>query len=336
MVIRDDGVGERLVEEISVPTEAALHEVLMRHPELVPATDLGFGRVATVGFEASLSSGSADLILLDEQGRLCIVEVKKEGNPDTRRVVAQLLDYAASLWGLTVEDFDETIVQRDSGAENVRSLRDVILEDLLADADDPDHELKDLLKRLGEMLRTGDFTLVLAAPTVPDGVRRVIEYLNARGSSVYGLEISYFAGTVKAFVPRLVVRPTFGRAYRGARRTHQPRRHRREVVLPATAGRGPRCGRRLRGPCPSTRRGNRLATVRTPCPCARLRGTQSHHHIRPERSVADRRTPERTRLGRARGDRWPHREPHGRIGRDRLRLASMAVGRHQQSPNPPG
>lgn len=32
---------ERVIGESSVPTEAALHKVLMRHPSLVPATDLG-------------------------------------------------------------------------------------------------------------------------------------------------------------------------------------------------------------------------------------------------------------------------------------------------------
>jgi hypothetical protein len=42
----------------------------MRHPPLVPATDLGFGRIATVGFEASLASGFADLVLLDDSGQI--------------------------------------------------------------------------------------------------------------------------------------------------------------------------------------------------------------------------------------------------------------------------
>ena len=38
----------------------------------------------------------------------------------------------------------------------------------------------------------------------------MIEYLNARRMSVFGLEISYFGGEVEAFVPRIVVRPTVG------------------------------------------------------------------------------------------------------------------------------
>jgi hypothetical protein len=211
MAIRDPHrSAERLVEEGRVPSEAALHKVLMRHPELVPATDLGFGRVVTVGFEASLTSGRADLVLLDDEGRVCIVEVKKEGNPDTRKVVAQLLDYAAALWGLTVDEFERRTLRRKLGDEDPRTLDELIMEELVPDADNPEDAAEGVVEALGETLRAGDFTLVLAAPTVPPDVQRVIEYLNARGHSVFGLEVSYFSGDVEAFVPRIVVRPNLG------------------------------------------------------------------------------------------------------------------------------
>jgi hypothetical protein len=148
--------------------------------------------------------------LLDAKGRLCIVEVKKEGNPDTRKVVAQLLDYGAALWGLTVDEFERDVLRMKLGDDDPRTLREFIAEELVADADDPEEAAEHTLEELGETLRSGDFALVVAAPSIPAGVERVIEYLNARGQSVFGLEVSYFAGDVEAFVPRLVVRPTLG------------------------------------------------------------------------------------------------------------------------------
>jgi hypothetical protein len=45
---------------------------------------------------------------------------------------------------------------------------------------------------------------------IPAGVQRVIESLNARGLSVFGLEVSYFAGEIETFVPLLAIRPTLG------------------------------------------------------------------------------------------------------------------------------
>lgn len=64
-----------------------------------------------VGREANLESGYADLVLVDQTGQICLVEVKNEGNPDTRRVVAQLLDYAAALWQLSIEDFARAVLR---------------------------------------------------------------------------------------------------------------------------------------------------------------------------------------------------------------------------------
>lgn len=61
---------------------------------------------------------------------------------------------------------------------------------------------------VSETLRSGDFALVVAAPTIPEGVERVMEYLNARGLALYGFEVSYFKGEIEAFVPRIVIRPT--------------------------------------------------------------------------------------------------------------------------------
>ena len=203
----DNPPNERLVEEDQIPEEEVLHTVLMRNPKLVPATDLGFGEVVTVGYEAGLpSAGLADLVLLDEDGRLCIVEVKKAGNPDTRKVIAQLLDYAAALWGLTIDEF-ESRVTRDRLGDH-RGLREFIVEELVSGADEPEAEAQKVVEGLNETLQSGDFSLVVAAPEIPKGVQRVIEYLNQRGHSFFGLEVSYFAGDLEAFVPRIVVRPS--------------------------------------------------------------------------------------------------------------------------------
>src|SRR5688572_27974663 len=101
---------EHSVPETPLPREANLHDAITTHPELLPAEDLGLGRVVVVGRESSLSSVYADLLLVDESGQPCLVEIKKEGNPDTRRVVAQLFDYAGALWGMGVDEFEDTVL----------------------------------------------------------------------------------------------------------------------------------------------------------------------------------------------------------------------------------
>lgn len=109
MLIRGSGADEYVVPETPLPLEANLHDALTKHPELLPSEDMGLGRIVVVGRESTFPSGAADLILVDDRGQVCLVEVKKEGNPDVRRVVAQLLDYAAGLWGKTLLEFEQDV-----------------------------------------------------------------------------------------------------------------------------------------------------------------------------------------------------------------------------------
>ncbi len=216
VLIEEDGKG-RTVPEAPLPAEANLHDALTKFPELVPAEDLGLGRAVVVGRESAVASGYADLVLLDDRGQLCLVEVKKEGNPDTRRVVAQLLDYAAALWGKTLSEFERLVLLpylRETDPERSADSLSAFLAE--AFGPDPDEETSEagadigarIERGLEQALATGDMRLVVAAPHIPEAVQRVLEYLNARGLRMYGLEVSYFSGPVKCFVPRLVVRPT--------------------------------------------------------------------------------------------------------------------------------
>jgi hypothetical protein len=202
-----EGLSEELIPETELPLEKDLHDVLTQHPQLLPAEDLGLSSLVVVGRESSLTSGYADLVLVDDQGHVCLVEVKKAGNPDTRHVVAQLLDYAAALWGQTIAQFDQGVVTPylKSGQDGPSDLL-AHLGDAFDDPESGEERAPQIMQRLEQTLETGDFTLVVAAPEIPLGVQRVLEYLNARGQRFYALEVSYFKGPTE-FVPRLVVMP---------------------------------------------------------------------------------------------------------------------------------
>ena len=207
MLVRAENEPVRVVEEAALPTEAELHDALTSHPRLIPASDIGLGETVVVGRESGLAAGYADLVLLDERGRLCIVEVKNEGNPDTRRVVAQLLDYAASLWGLSIQEFEQMVLHPFLVATGRDSPLPTVAEYVAEATQRGGGGADELVDQLAQTLAAGDFALVVAAPQIPVGVQRVLEYLNARGQRLFGLEVSYFRGPVECFVPRLVVKP---------------------------------------------------------------------------------------------------------------------------------
>jgi hypothetical protein len=213
LLIRDESGIEHVVDETELLAEKSLHDVLTGHPELIPAEDLEISPPVVVGRESGLDAGYADLVLLDRSAQLCLVEVKKEGNPDTRRVVAQLLDYAAALWQMSAATFEQVVLHpylRSTGLSeaDLPGLAEFAAEQFEAvEGDGESDEFYDFSRRLEENLAGGKFRLVVAAPGIPPGVRQVIEYLNAQGLLIYGLEVSFFSGPAECFVPRLVVRP---------------------------------------------------------------------------------------------------------------------------------
>ena len=94
------GGEEHVLPETPLPSEEKLHDAFELHPELFPAGELNLGQMMVVGREVGFESGAADLICVDEGGQIVIIELKKgTENPDSRRVVAQMLDYGAHLWG---------------------------------------------------------------------------------------------------------------------------------------------------------------------------------------------------------------------------------------------
>lgn len=217
MLIRNNGGDESLVAETQVPLEADLHDALTKHPELLPSEDMDLGRTVVVGREVECVAGFADLILLDERGQICVVEVKKQGNADVRRVVAQLLDYASALWGQTLPEFEQDVFlpyARALNGDAPTSLR-AFLADQFAQPvagttsdDERQPSVDEIETALRDNLRSGRFVLVVAAPDIPEPVHRVLEYVNAQGLRVYGLELSYFEEkATECFVPRLAVQP---------------------------------------------------------------------------------------------------------------------------------
>jgi hypothetical protein len=217
---------EQLIAETALPMEKDLHDVLTANPRLIPSEDLQLGALAVVGRESGLAAGYADLVLVDESGEVCLVEVKKEGNPDTRRVVAQLLDYAAALWNKSLDDLERDVLQPylASSGQAATSLVEHLasaFED--AASEEPDDTADERIARLQQNLSTGRFALLVAAPEIPESVQRVLEYLNGQGLRLYALEVSYFrsdgADQMECFVPRVVVAPRVADPARTADRT---------------------------------------------------------------------------------------------------------------------
>jgi len=197
-----DKVGEK-----RFASEAALQNILYESPGIIPIEKLGEGLKEPKLFikEAGLpGSGYTDLIGIDEDGVITIIECKLATNTEIRRkVIGQLLEYAAYLWQMPYEEFDEICCKAEKWSE--KHLSD-IMQDRVEIAEEPWDE--DVFRSsISATLQNGDFRLIIAVDALNDELRRITEYINSRGQGsprIYVLEMTqYETSELQMLVPEL-------------------------------------------------------------------------------------------------------------------------------------
>lgn len=159
----------KLVRRTDLP-ERWLQEQIHRHPTCLPMDQIepGIGRLIPVCMELPLSVGSVDNLLLTPEGNLVMVEVKLWSNPEARRkVVAQALDYATTLFQLDYDRLETAVMKADfDGAERPDRLYELV------DGADALPE-KVFVDRINRNLREGRIVVLIAG----DGIRTDAEAL---------------------------------------------------------------------------------------------------------------------------------------------------------------
>ena len=180
-------------------TEDFLQRLLASYPNLMPGElvdEQNPRRWLLVTREAGISlpgggnRWSLDHLFLDQEGIPTLVEVKRASDTRARReVVAQMLDYAAS------------IVAWSSG-----QTADLFLSRCASDKSDPDAELDALMEpdedqatfwnRVDANLGSGRIRLIFLADEISPQLQKIIEFLNSQftRAEVLGIEIRQWTG----------------------------------------------------------------------------------------------------------------------------------------------
>ena len=154
------------------PAEAALHDLVQKAPQMLPLA--GSPRLAVLGREVRLGTGSADLLAVESTGRLVVIEVKLAENAESRRaVVAQVLSYAGYLQGLDPEQLETQILGRhlEAGGSVLAAVQAAGHQDAV----DPE----DFRDGLARSLADGSFRLVIVLDSAPDELVQVVGYLQS-------------------------------------------------------------------------------------------------------------------------------------------------------------
>lgn len=209
VVFDTDGSATQVVQRVpqgDARREATLRNLIAEHPDILPVHDLdpSYGRLVTVTRELNIPGvGFVDVVLIDEHGRLVVVECKLWRNPQARReVVGQILDYARELSRYGYDDLQRQVSIATKRTGNVLYQLACQAGGVLDEASFVDRVTRDLA--------AGRFLLIIVGDGITEGTRRIGEYLRDQPglAFTFGLvEIAEYRATDETGHERVLLQP---------------------------------------------------------------------------------------------------------------------------------
>lgn len=191
IIISKNGKNAIKLDKSNFRLEDNLQQYIYDNPESIPLYDIKEDiKLLILAREFSTKSGPIDALGVDKDGELYLIETKFYKNPDKRTVVAQVLDYGASLWS-NFRDFGNFVEQinlhtnKDFGKTLKQRLTDFfeISED----------EINYLLENTRRNLNDGNFKFVVLMDHLHDQLKDLIIFLNNNSEfTVYAVELEYY------------------------------------------------------------------------------------------------------------------------------------------------
>jgi len=184
--------------------EGHLQEYIYENPEVIPLYETKEDiSLLILSREFPTSSGPIDAIGVDKDGDIYLVETKLYKNPDKRLVVAQALDYGASLWrsGMDFPDFVANLNQS-VNKKFKTDLNGKLIEFFhLESTDEADLMLENIKRNLNE----GIFKFVVLMDKLHHQLKDLIVFLNQNSKfDVYAVELEYYQhDTWEIMIPKL-------------------------------------------------------------------------------------------------------------------------------------
>ena len=168
-----------------------MQEYIYNNPESLPLYEIKEDiRLLIVSREFPTNSGPIDALGIDKEGEIYIIETKLYKNPDKRLVVAQVLDYGASLWR-GYNDFNEFLRIVDN---QIYKKFNVSLNQKLKDFFDiMDDDVSTLLENIKMNLNDGNFRFVVLMDKLHSRLKDLIVFINQNSKfDIFGIELEYY------------------------------------------------------------------------------------------------------------------------------------------------
>lgn len=189
IIISKQGQTAQKLDRAEFEKEDYLQNYIHENPESIPVYEIEEDKkLLVVTREFPTESGLIDALAVDKDGDIYIIETKLYKNPDKRTVVAQALDYGASLWKHT-NDFGEFIKLIDS---EIQAKFHLTLEEKIKDF----FGLEDVsltLDRMGNNLKEGNIKFVILMDSIDERLKDLIIYINQNSQfDIYAVQLEYY------------------------------------------------------------------------------------------------------------------------------------------------
>jgi len=183
--------GAQKIDKSAFENEDYLQNYIHQNPESIPVYEIKEDkRLFVVKREFSTGSGPIDALALDKDGDIYIVETKLHTNTDRRFVVAQALDYGASLWKHIGEfnDFKSMLELE------IRKRFNMAFEEKVKEFFGiEDEEFNLMMDSMRANLHDGNIKFVILMDFMEERLKDIILYINQNSQfDIYAVQFEYY------------------------------------------------------------------------------------------------------------------------------------------------
>lgn len=191
IIISENGKNAQRLDEVSFELEDKLQQYIADNPGVIPLYDIDQDiRLLILAREFPTESGPIDAVGIDQAGNIYLIETKLFKNPDKRKVVAQVLDYGASIWRSAIDfsEFTELL------SRHCKQLFNMTLDEKLADFFAIDEtQTEELLEQVKINLSSASFKFVVLMDKLERRLKDLIIFLNQNSQfDVFAVELEYY------------------------------------------------------------------------------------------------------------------------------------------------
>ena len=191
IIITKNGKNALRIEQTPPKREDDLQRYISDNPESLPLDEIKEGtQLLVIGREFDTDSGPIDVLAVDGDGDIYIIETKLFKNPDKRLVIAQMLDYGASLWKTYrsgeefLGDIDSFLADSKAGglSQRLGSLYGL-----------GEEEVQDARGSIKRNLADGNIKFVVLMDKLHERLRDLIMFINQKSRfNIYAVEMEFY------------------------------------------------------------------------------------------------------------------------------------------------